>query len=144
MTRSLPELGLAVKRLQVQHHRAANDALAEIGVSLVQWDALRHLAEHPGISLHDLAMLTFQTDQACGALAGRMEANGLIERMPGPGRAVRHRLTEKGERLQAEGAAITERVIAKSYAPLSPEQLQQFDEILGLLVRPPALPTPGP
>src|SRR5437870_11245274 len=40
-----------------------------------------------------LAQLTFQTDQSFGALAGRLEARGLIDRAAGPGRALRHRLT---------------------------------------------------
>ena len=132
-----------MKRLQVQNHRAATDALADIGISLVQWDALRHLAERPGSSLHDLAVLTFQTDQAFGALAGRMEANGLVERMPGTGRAVRHRLTEKGERLYREGQEITGRVIAATYAPLTAEQLAAFDEVLAILVKEPPLSDRG-
>ena len=57
----------------MQHHRGANEALAELDISLVQWDALRHMDRNPGASLHDLAQLTFQTDQSFGALAARME-----------------------------------------------------------------------
>ena len=70
---SLQSTGLAVKRLQMQHHRAMNAALAELDITIVQWDALRHLDENPGASLHDLAVLTFQTDQAFGTLAQRLE-----------------------------------------------------------------------
>jgi DNA-binding MarR family transcriptional regulator len=69
----------------------------------VQWDTLRHLHRHPDASLHDLAVLTFQTDQSFGSLATRMADRGLIERVPGPGRAVRHRLTKEGARLHAAG-----------------------------------------
>jgi DNA-binding MarR family transcriptional regulator len=118
MTISLPELGLAVKRLQVKHHRAATEALRPLGVTLVQWDALRHLHAHPGASLHDLAVLTFQTDQAFGTLATRLEARGLIRRVNGSGRAIRPELTPEGERVRAEGQAVTERVIRASFGPL--------------------------
>src|SRR5262249_35866577 len=52
---STPQLGLAVKRLQMRHHRAGNAALKPLGLSLVQWDALRHLHANPDASLHDLA-----------------------------------------------------------------------------------------
>ena len=71
MAPSLQDVGLAVKRLQWRHHRAANERLAELGVSLVQWDVLRHLGRQPDASLHALAELTFQTDQSMGALATR-------------------------------------------------------------------------
>ena len=75
---SLQRTGLAIKRLQMQHHRAMNAALVELGITIVQWDALRHLSENPGASLHDLAVLTFQTDQAFGTLAQRLEERGLV------------------------------------------------------------------
>ena len=68
---SLQEVGLAVKRLQWRHHRDRERRLADLGLSLVQWDVLRHLHAQPGASLHDLALLTFQTDQSMGALATR-------------------------------------------------------------------------
>ena len=130
MTRALGEIGLSVKRLQMRHHRAIYSGLAHLGISLVQWDALRHLDHNPGASLHDLAQLTFQSDQAFGALAGRMIGRGLIERVPGPGRAVRHRLTDKGRKLRSAGDEIVDRVLANSFAALSTTQLASFDELL--------------
>ncbi len=133
------DTGLLVKRLQMQHHRAANAALAALDISLVQWDALRHLEANPGASLHDLAVLTFQTDQSFGALAARMEARGLIERVAGPGRAVRHRLTAKGEQVRKEGSALVESVLQESFAPLTPTQLQSLHKLLHLLVHEPGL-----
>jgi DNA-binding MarR family transcriptional regulator len=130
MVRRLGEIGLAVKRLQMRHHRTIDSALAPLGVSLVQWDALRHLKENPTASLHDLAQLTFQTDQSFGALAARMVDRGLIERVDAPGRAIRHRLTTRGEEVRRAGDAIVEQVLTDSFAPLSPDQLASFDELL--------------
>ncbi|GAA4262006.1 MarR family winged helix-turn-helix transcriptional regulator [Dactylosporangium darangshiense] len=130
MTRALSEIGLSIKRLQMRHHREANSALAPLGVSLVQWDALRHLHRNPDASLHDLAQLTFQTDQSFGTLAARMIDRGLIERVPGPGRAIRHRLTDKGDALREEGQRVVEQVLTDSFAALSEEQLAALDEIL--------------
>ena len=134
MTRPLSEIGLSVKRLQARHHRAANTALAPLGLSLTQWDALRHLHRNPDASLHDLAQLTFQTDQSFGALAGRMIDRGLIERVPGPGRAVRHRLTERGEELRGAGQQVLDGVLAESFAPLSADELATLDTLLGRLL----------
>ena len=137
MTDSLQDLALMVKRLQMRHHRGANEALAPLGVSLVQWDALRHLHRNPGASLHDLAVLTFQTDQSFGTLATRLIARGLIERVPGPGRAIRHRLTDKGDKLRQAGSEIFNGVLADSFAPLTPAQRADLGTLLReLLGRP--------
>jgi DNA-binding MarR family transcriptional regulator len=127
-------MGLMVKRLQMRHHHAANAALADLGVSVVQWDALRHMDENPGASLHDLAQLTFQTDQSFGALASRMESRGLIERVPGPGRAVRHQLTAEGERLRQAGAQLMQAVLSESFSPLSVAQQQALEGLLRRLL----------
>ncbi|WP_432824927.1 MarR family winged helix-turn-helix transcriptional regulator [Dactylosporangium sp. CA-092794] len=130
MTRAISEIGLSIKRLQMRHHRAANAALAPLGLSLVQWDALRHLHRNPGASLHDLAQLTFQTDQSFGTLATRMIDRGLIERVPGPGRAVRHRITPKGDQLREQGQQRLNQVLTESFAKLTEDQLATFDELL--------------
>jgi DNA-binding MarR family transcriptional regulator len=124
----------------MRHHRALTDALAPLDVSLVQWDALRHLDENPSASLHDLALLTFQTDQSFGSLAGRMVDRGLIERLEGPGRAVRHRLTTKGFEIRQAGEALVDGVLARSLADLTPAQLDAFDETLAQLL---AVPLDG-
>jgi DNA-binding MarR family transcriptional regulator len=137
MTRAIQAIGLSVKRLQMRHHRALNAGLAPLGITLVQWDALRHLDENPGASLHDLALLTFQSDQSFGTLAGRMIQRGLIERVPGPGRAVRHRLTEKGAALRHDGDAIVEQVLRESFAALAPAQLAEFGELLAQVLSEP-------
>jgi DNA-binding MarR family transcriptional regulator len=128
------DMGLMVKRLQMRHHNEANSALAELDVSVVQWDALRHLHENPGASLHDIAQLTFQTDQSFGALASRMEARGLIERVASRGRAVRHQLTAEGEHVRRAGAEIMERVLSESFSPLSAAQQQTFEKLLRKLL----------
>jgi DNA-binding MarR family transcriptional regulator len=137
-TRPLQAIGLSVKRLQMRHHRAINAGLAKHELSLAQWDALRHLDENPGASLHDLAVLTFQTDQAFGTLASRMIDGGLIERVPGPGRAVKHRLTERGKERRKAGDKIVDQVLTASFARLSVTQLAQFDRLMQVLLAKPA------
>ncbi|MFI1913078.1 MarR family winged helix-turn-helix transcriptional regulator [Nocardia sp. NPDC020380] len=111
MEPSLQQVGQAVKRLQWRHHREANRRLADIGLSIAQWDVLRNLHEHPDASLHALAELTFQTDQSMGTLAARMIDRGLLERVAGPGRAVRHRSTAEGERVRRAGEAMMVEVL---------------------------------
>jgi DNA-binding MarR family transcriptional regulator len=120
---TLQDVGLAVKRLQWRHHRTANTRLGAIGLSLVQWDVLRHLHANPDAALHRLAVLTFQTDQSMGALAARMIDRGLLERVEGPGRAVRHRLTSAGDELRERGADIANGVLGESLGHLSDAEL---------------------
>ncbi len=122
MEPSVQDVGIAVKRLQWRHHTEASKGLAELGVSLPQWDVLRRLHERPDASLHELAQLTFQTDQSMGSLAARMVARGLLERLEGSGRAVRHRLTPDGERIRKAGDRILDAVLTASVGGLSPAE----------------------
>jgi DNA-binding MarR family transcriptional regulator len=124
------KLGQAIKRLQHRHHRAIDAKLLLLGVSLVQWDALRAIHQHPNVSAHYLAQLTFQTDQSFGTLAGRMIARGLIEQTPGPGRALHHHLTSAGEELLNKGYGVVNEVLAESFAPLSPTELDTLYDLL--------------
>jgi len=130
VSHSPADVALAVKRLQYRHHRALSKALAPLGLSLVQWDTLRHLRQRPDASLHDLAVLTFQTDQSFGSLAVRMAERGLIERVPGPGRAVRHRITDKGEQLRRAGQEAVTDIVQTSFDGLTGEELDQLGGLL--------------
>ena len=75
-------------------------------------------------SLHDLAQLTFQSDQSFGTLARRMIDRGLIECVPGPGRAARHRLTDQGQELRRADDDVVNRVVIAFFAPLTPGHFQ--------------------
>jgi DNA-binding MarR family transcriptional regulator len=132
MAKSLQQVALAIKRLQHRHHRALNRALAPLNLSLVQWDTLRHLAMNPDASQHRLAELTFQTDQSFGSLESRMVDSGLIERVPGPGRAILHRLTPEGQRLRSLGGDLVDGVFAESLGHLSQRQLDSLGSLLDL------------
>ena len=137
MTHPHIAVGHAIKRLQNRHHNAVNAALSELGITIVQWDALRHLEQNPDASLHDLAQLTFQTDQSFGTLAGRLLERQLVERVPGPGRAVKHRLTERGRELRWAGEALVDGVLTESLGSLSPKQLETLHSLLHQLLNPP-------
>lgn len=126
----LQDVGLAVKRLQWRHHRDMNTRLAELDLSLAQWDVLRHLDHNPDASLHDLAVLTFQTDQSMGSLAVRMSAKGLLERVDGPGRAVRHIVTATGRRAFAQGSTLVDSVFEDTIGRLTPEERDELFRLL--------------
>jgi DNA-binding MarR family transcriptional regulator len=129
---ALRDLGRVVKQLQYRHHREMDRRLRAAGTSLPQWDALRAISTHPNSSAHALAEMTFQSDQSFGALASRLVERGTIERVPGPGRAVRHRLTSKGEATLRKGFDVIDPVFEASFASLTG---RQRDELYGLLSR---------
>jgi DNA-binding MarR family transcriptional regulator len=128
----LEALGRAVKQVQYRHHRALDTALAGVGSTLAQWDALRAMANDPGASAHALAVATFQSDQSFGTLANRLAARDLIERRPGHGRQITHHLTPAGERTVAAGRLVAAEVFKETFADLSdPERAT----LLALLTR---------
>lgn len=125
------EVGLAVKRLQWRHHRDGNRRLSErAGLSLVQWDVLRHVHQNPDASLHALAELTFQTDQSMGELSKRMIERGLLARVEGGGRAVKHRLTAEGQAAYEAGSGILDEVLAETLGVLTASERTVLHQLL--------------
>ena len=115
-------LGQRIKQVQYRHHRALDARLAAVGTTLAQWDALRAIGRLPGASAHTLAIETFQSDQAFGTMANRLVAQGLIDRRPGRGRRIEHRLTPAGEVILAAGLPVASAVLGASFAGLSEEE----------------------
>jgi DNA-binding MarR family transcriptional regulator len=114
----LQALGRAVKQAQYRQHRALEGALAAVGTTLAQWDALRAIGRSPGASARELAAATFQTEQAFGTLATRLTTQGLIERRPGHGRRIEHHLTSAGEQVLERGGKVADEVLAACFAAL--------------------------
>ncbi len=123
-------LGRRIKQVQYRHHRALDRGLTAVGTTLAQWDALRAIGRLPGASAHTLAVETFQSDQAFGTLANRLVAQGLIERRPGRGRRIEHRLTPAGDQVLAAGHPVASSVLSASFANLSDEERATLLELL--------------
>ncbi|MEU1491434.1 helix-turn-helix domain-containing protein [Streptomyces sp. NPDC005776] len=134
MTTDVEALGQAIKRAQYRNHRAADAALREIGISLVQWDALRAIDRMPGASGHELAVATFQSDQAFGTLASRLVTRGLIARSAGHGRRFEHTLTDTGLSALDEGRHLMTGVLRELFAPLDEAQRQALLQTLSVLI----------
>jgi DNA-binding MarR family transcriptional regulator len=131
---TVKDLGRMVKQAQYRQHRALEAALAPVGTTVVQWDALRAIGRNPGASAHRLAVETFQTDQAFGTLAQRLLAQGLISREAGAGRRIDHELTALGKQVLAEAQIVTDRVRIQLFAPLSAEERKVLQGLLGKLL----------
>ncbi|MFJ3035704.1 MarR family winged helix-turn-helix transcriptional regulator [Curtobacterium pusillum] len=134
MTTDLEALGQAIKRAQYRNHRAMDAALRPIGISLVQWDALRAIARMPHASGHDLAVATFQSDQAFGTLAARLSDAGHITRTAGRGRRLEHSLTPSGEAALQVGHEIAVDVLEDLFAPLDEADRRNLATVLTALL----------
>lgn len=127
----MQDLGLAVKQLQWLHHRATNRRLrTATGLSLTQWDVLGYLVREPDASLHDLAVRAFQTDQSMGELVRRMVERGLLVRVDGPGRAVRHGVTDEGRAAYEAGSSIADGVLAETVGTLTADERASLHSML--------------
>ncbi|WP_267420581.1 MULTISPECIES: MarR family winged helix-turn-helix transcriptional regulator [unclassified Curtobacterium] len=133
MTTDLEALGQLVKRAQYRNHRTMDAALRDVGVSLVQWDALRAVDRMPSASGHDLAVATFQSDQAFGTLANRLVDRGLVTRTAGRGRRIEHTLTDEGRAALAGGQAVAVEVLDELFAPLSEGERSSLSRLLETL-----------
>jgi DNA-binding MarR family transcriptional regulator len=134
MQYTIEDLGLLIKRAQHRHHRRIDAGLATVGISLVQWNALREIARNPDASMHRLAELSFNSDQAFGTLTIRLMRSGLIERFQGPGRVTHHRLTPQGADLLREGRKHVTKLLAKSFASLDEEERDTLGRLLAKLL----------
>ena len=132
MSIPLQELARTIKLLQNKQRRLLDSRLGEIGITLVQWDALRAIGRNPGASSHDLADYTFQTDQSFGALAMRLLEKGLITRSPGKGRVIGHLLTAEGEAALSRSSAVADSALQEEFGCLSNSERRT---LLGLMKR---------
>ncbi|MFE4950773.1 MarR family winged helix-turn-helix transcriptional regulator [Leifsonia sp. NPDC056665] len=133
MTTNLEVLGQAIKRAQYRNHRTMDAALRHIGISLVQWDALRAIERMPHASGHDLAIATFQSDQSFGTLASRLVTRGLIVRSAGRGRRLEYALTESGRAALGEGHQVALGVLDELFTPLDEDQRAALLDALQVL-----------
>ena len=134
MSRSWETLGLMIKHIQHRNFLRLEAKLAPLGISMVQWNALRTVERYPGSCMHRLAKLTFNSDQALGTLTARLLRLGLVERHPGPGRISLHTLTPKGEKVLQAGRSLVQEVLAERFAPLSKAESETLQTLLAKLL----------
>ena len=128
--------GLDVSVLQVigrllrgaeQTQQRLTAALAPLGLSYADFDVintLRRRNDHDGTHPRDLARSALVTSGAMTARLDRLVAGGLVQRRADPEdrRAIRIRLTRKGERLATEALTAVLEVDEEILAPLTDHQ----------------------
>ena len=118
-------------------HRVLQSAALQLGswgLSNAQFDVLAHIGVAQGISQLDLAQRLLVTQGNVTQLLDKMEARGLIRRIP-EGRTKRLYLTSAGRQLFDEVVPLHEGFIADQFGSLSPDEQRQLLRLLAKLDR---------
>lgn len=93
-------IGYALKRAQHAMRQNMDGQLKSLGLTAPQYAVLSSLEAEPGASNADLARMAFVTPQTMQAMLVKLEAAGLIERIPDKdhGRIQRTLLTSTGQK----------------------------------------------
>jgi DNA-binding MarR family transcriptional regulator len=124
------DVAVLLRRAQLRKQMACEAALAKVEMTLPQWGMLHAIATEPDSSTHALALFTGQSDQSAGALVARLEQRGLLERRPGVGKAILHRITPEGSKLVRRCNTIVEDVMTRLLAGLSDRTLRTLQTSL--------------
>jgi len=128
---------LDMQRLSARIERALTAALREVGLSHAQFAMLLTIGASEGLTQQDLAGRLSLTKANVSQLLDRLEASGLIRRVP-DARAYALHLTESGRLLLADTIPAHERLIAAEFSKLAPEEQVVLQGLVGRLVRAPA------
>jgi DNA-binding MarR family transcriptional regulator len=138
MSGQLEKLGLLIKRVNARNHRSLDERLSRLGISLVQWNAVREIERNPERTAHALAELTFNSDQAFGTLITRLQRLGFVERKNSKGRAIHHVLTARGKQMLDKGYEIYLEFLSLAFAQLTQRERSVLLDLMTKLVLRPA------
>lgn len=128
---------IAINIEQVYRHleQVYEDLISPLGLSVLEWYALRALYAEDGLSASALAALVCRHPSSMTALLDRMESKALLRRQVDcdDRRSVRVFLTEAGRALEPRVQAIASRLDRLVSAAVSPQQMETFLYVLGVL-----------
>ena len=124
---------LEVGRTNLKVHRALNLLLGELDLSLAQHEILVTIRRHPGLTQRELSDRLLVVKSNATALLKKLEARGLVRRVPDPddSRVKRLNLTRAGEALVQQSFAVQTRVIKAMAAVMSDDELEQTADLMG-------------
>ena len=114
-------------------YKAMERRLAGGGLTPEKLDALWACRAYPGPLIPaELSRVLFRENQTISGLVSRMEREGLVKRVPkGKGQPFTEiQITAKGEELCRPGIEVAMALIARVMSALSPEELEQLQELL--------------
>lgn len=108
--------------------------LRHYGLTQVSWTVLNKISQQPGQSTHALAEMCLLTDQSLGQIVAKLAKQGLVERTPTFGRAIVHKVTEKGARALAELEPLLDASVENFFSDLDKRELVELADLLERIV----------
>ncbi|MBG0812100.1 MarR family transcriptional regulator [Methylosinus sp. H3A] len=121
---------LGLKRAQIAKSAAFDRCLANVGLTMALWVVLERIRASPALSTHALAKASMMTDQSVGELVSKLAKRSLVERVSGPGRAIRHHLTDSGRELLERAAPLLAEALRSAFSELSAAEIEQLIRLL--------------
>lgn len=123
---------LTVGRTNLKVHRALNQLLGELDLSLAQHEILVTIRRHPDITQRDLADRLHVIKSNATALLKKLEARGLVTRTSDPhdSRINRLDLTRSGHALVERSFSVQTRVIRAMASVMTDEELEQTADVM--------------
>lgn len=120
---------------QVLSETLARQYRDRFGISIPDWRVLVHLAHSGGASVRDIENAVVMEKSRVSRTASRLEARGLIAKLPHPGdgRLVQLSLTAEGQALMAELLPIAEAFQQKLQAGLGRE-FAAFERVIQAII----------
>lgn len=119
------DVWLAVGRTNIKVHRALNQSLAELDLSLAQHEILMSICQNSGITQKALAENLMVVKSNVSALIKKLESRGLVHREAdtADSRHKRLSLTDAGQELVEKSFARQNRIIDTMTSVMSDEDL---------------------
>lgn len=126
------DVWLSVGRNNLKVHRALNQSLAELDLSLAQHEILLSIWQNSGITQKALAENLLVVKSNVSALLKKLEARGLVRRAPDPADSRNNRLTltGAGRALVQQSFARQNRIIDAMASVMSDEDLERVAAIM--------------
>ena len=116
---------------------ALEKRVAPHGITRVQWMLLYYADKNPGVTQKQLADIMGITEPSVVRLIDRVEADGLLERIPHPDdRRIRTIvLTDEGKKLNRKVTKVVEQFKDDAIAGIPVEDMDTFREVLETMVK---------
>ncbi|MGB5331910.1 MAG: MarR family transcriptional regulator [Woeseiaceae bacterium] len=126
------DVWLAVARTNVKVHRALNQSLGELDLSLAQHEILLSIWQKSGITQKQLAESLLVVKSNVSALIRKLEARGLVNRDCDPcdSRNKRISLTEAGRKLVQQSFERQNRIIGAMASVMNDKELQLTGDVM--------------
>jgi DNA-binding MarR family transcriptional regulator len=126
------DVWLTVGRTNLKVHRALNQTIGELDLSLAQHEILLSILQKPGLTQKQLAENLLVVKSNVSALIKKLEARGLVHRDCDPcdTRNKCLSLTEAGERLVRQSFERQNRVIEAMVSVMSDEELKMIGDVM--------------